>query len=59
MVDFFRDFVAESKRVVWPSKEDLLKMTLNVLALSTLVALIILAMDFVLSKGMIFLQGLL
>jgi preprotein translocase subunit SecE len=59
MMDFFKDFIAESKRVVWPNKEDLVKMTLNVVVISTIVALIILAMDFVLGQGMVFLQGLL
>lgn len=59
MKEFFRDFVAESKRVVWPNKKDLLRMTLNVVVLSTLVALIVWAMDLALGEGMLLLQGLL
>ncbi|MDF2595239.1 MAG: preprotein translocase, SecE subunit [Anaerocolumna sp.] len=58
MAEFFKDFIAESKRVVWPNRQDLFKMTFNVIVLSTIVALIILAMDFVLSQGMLLLQGL-
>lgn len=58
MIEFFKDFAGESKRVVWPNKQELFKMTFNVIVLSTIVALIILAMDFVLSEGMLLLQGL-
>lgn len=58
MKEFLKDFVAESKRVVWPNKQELFKMTFNVIVLSTIVASIILAMDFVLSQGMLLLQGL-
>jgi len=59
MAEFFRDFIAESKRVVWPNRKDLFRMTLNVLGLSIILSLIILAMDFVLSNAMTLLQGLL
>lgn len=58
MIDFFKDFLAESKRVIWPTKKDLFNMTLNVVVLSTLVALIITAMDYALSYGVSLLQGL-
>ena len=58
MIEFFKDFAGESKRVVWPNQQELFKMTFNVIVLSTIVALIILAMDFTLSEVMLLLQGL-
>lgn len=51
MMEFFKDFIAESKRVIWPNKQDLIKSTLNVLGLSIIVAIIIYAMDFAIGGG--------
>ena len=51
MMEFIKDFIAESKRVVWPSKEELTKLTLNVLGLSIIVAIIIYVMDFAIQGG--------
>ncbi len=62
MIGFFKDFIAESKRVVWPSRQELTKLTLNVLGLSIIVALIIYAMDFAIGggiEGLMYLRGLL
>ena len=59
MIDFFKDFVAESKRVVWPNQKDLFKMTVNVIVISTIVGAIIAVMDQVFSFVMPLLQGLL
>lgn len=53
---FFKDFIAESKRVVWPSKEELIKLTGNVISLSVVVSLIIFVMDILLSQGVVLLQ---
>ena len=51
MVEFFKDFVAECKRVVWPNKEELTRLTLNVLGFSIIVGIIIYIMDFVVNGG--------
>ena len=51
MVEFFKDFIAESKRVVWPNKQELTKLTLNVLGFSIIVGIIIYIMDFLLVVG--------
>ncbi len=59
MVEFFRDFIAESKRVVWPNRQELFKMTCNVIGLSVMVALIIFVMDYGFSTIISLLQGLL
>lgn len=51
MVEFFRDFIAECKRVIWPNKEELTRLTLNVLGLSIIVGIIIYIMEFFVSGG--------
>lgn len=58
MVGFFKDFIAESKRVVWPNRKELTKLTLNVLGLSIIVAIIIYIMDFIINGGIQILEGL-
>lgn len=52
MVDFFRDFKAEFKRVVWPNKKELKTQTITVITTSLVVAAIIFAMDLVVSQGL-------
>lgn len=62
MAEFFKNFIAESKRVVWPDRQELVKLTLNVLGLSIIVAFIIYAMDLGVTeviKGLFKLIGLL
>lgn len=51
MVEFFKDFIAESKRVVWPNRQELTKLTLNVLGFSIIVGIIIYIMDFFVNGG--------
>lgn len=58
MVEFFKDFIAESKRVVWPGKEELIKLTLNVLGFSIIVGIIIYIMDFIVNGGITILENL-
>ena len=58
MIGFLKDFIAESKRVVWPNKEELTKLTLNVLGLSIIVAIIIYIMDFAINGGIGVLENL-
>ena len=52
MVEVFKDFIAESKRIVWPSKSELMTKTTDVILFSLVVAVIIFGMDFVFSYGM-------
>ncbi len=53
MATFFKDFIAECKRVVWPNKQELTNLTLNVLGFSIIVGIIIYIMDFVVNSGVI------
>ncbi len=59
MVEFFKSFIAESKRVVWPNKKELATFTVNVIAMSILVSAIIFCIDIVFSEGMSLLQQIL
>jgi preprotein translocase subunit SecE len=52
MREFFRDFKAEFKRVVWPSKKELKTQTITVITTSLVVAAIIFVMDAVFSSGL-------
>lgn len=58
MVEFFKDFIAESKRIVWPNRSELMTKTTSVIIFSLLVGVIIFGMDFVFSYGMKLLQQL-
>lgn len=58
MVEFFKDFIAESKRIVWPNRSELMTKTTSVIVFSLLVGVIIFGMDFVFSYGMKLLQQL-
>lgn len=51
MVEFFKDFIAESKRIVWPNKKELISKTSSVIIISLLVSGIIFIMDFLFSNG--------
>ncbi|ONI40175.1 preprotein translocase subunit SecE [Candidatus Epulonipiscium fishelsonii] len=51
MGEFFRDFVAESKRIIWPSKEELVSKTGAVVSMCVLVAVILVGMDLVFNQG--------
>lgn len=59
MVEFFKDFIAESKRVVWPNKQELTRLTLNVLGFSIIVGIIIYIMDFMVNGGIQMIEKLL
>lgn len=52
MVDFFRDFKAEFKRVVWPNKKELKTQTITVITTSLVVAAIIFGMDAIFSTSL-------
>ncbi len=59
MVEFFKVFIAESKRVVWPNKQELTRLTLNVLGFSIIVGIIIYIMDFIVNGGVQMIEKLL
>ncbi|MDA3732305.1 preprotein translocase subunit SecE [Niameybacter massiliensis] len=52
MVEFFKDFIAESKRIVWPNKSELIVKTANVIIFALIVAIIIFGMDAVFSYAL-------
>lgn len=58
MGEFFKDFIAESKRIIWPSKNELLSKTATVIGMSVLVAGIVFVMDVVFSQGLSLLHQL-
>ncbi|HHX60476.1 MAG TPA: preprotein translocase subunit SecE [Epulopiscium sp.] len=52
MVDFFRDFKAEFKRVMWPNKKELTTQTITVITTSLIVAAIMFGMDAIFSQSL-------
>ena len=58
MVEFFKDFIAESKRIVWPNKKELISKTSSVILFSLLAAAIIFVMDTVIGLIIQVLTGL-
>lgn len=58
MVEFFKDFIAESKRIVWPNKKELIEKTANVIIFSLAVSAIIFLMDTVFNLGITLLSKL-
>lgn len=58
MGEFFKSFIAESKRIIWPNKKELVSKTISVVTLSLIVAVILFAMDFVFSQGITLLHQL-
>lgn len=51
MGEFFKDFIAESKRVIWPNKKELISKTANVITMSIMVAGVIFVFDVAFSQG--------
>lgn len=47
---FFREVVAELKKVTWPTREEMIKLTVIVVAISFLVGAFIGTLDFLLLK---------
>ena len=54
IVQFFKDCVAELKKVVWPSKDDVVASTKVIVVSTVIVALFLGLIDFVLVRGMDF-----
>ncbi|MEG0283686.1 MAG: preprotein translocase subunit SecE [Erysipelotrichales bacterium] len=45
MKAYFKGVISEAKRVIWPNKEELTKMTLNVLGVMVVFAALFFVMD--------------
>ena len=58
MGEFFKDFVGESKRIIWPTKDELISKTVNVISMSLVVSAIIFVMDIIFSQGVSLLHQL-
>ncbi|WP_010165728.1 preprotein translocase subunit SecE [Candidatus Epulonipiscium viviparus] len=54
---FFKDFVAESKRIVWPNRKELFSKTSTVITLSILVAIILSIFDFLFGQCLVLLHN--
>ena len=52
IIRYFRETIAEVKKVNWPTRKALVNYTLAVLAFITLAAIITGAMDYVLAQGL-------
>lgn len=55
---WFNGLKAEFKKIVWPSKQSLVRQTTAVVAVSVVLGLIIALMDFIIQYGVDFLVGL-
>ncbi|OON98159.1 MAG: preprotein translocase subunit SecE [Epulopiscium sp. Nele67-Bin005] len=51
MGEFFKDFIAESKRIIWPSRQELLSKTGIVITTCVVTACILFGMDLFFSQG--------
>ncbi|OOB80202.1 MAG: preprotein translocase subunit SecE [Epulopiscium sp. Nuni2H_MBin003] len=56
MGKFFKDFTAESKRIIWPTKKELSSKTTTVIVTSIFVAIILFLMDLLFSNAMVYLH---
>jgi preprotein translocase subunit SecE len=52
IIQFFKESVSELKKVVWPSKEDIISSTKVVIISTVLISLVLGAVDLLLYQGM-------
>lgn len=57
IANFLKEVISELKKVVWPKREQTIKLTLVVIAVSVAVAAFVGIIDFILSKGLAALVG--
>ena len=55
---FFKNVKAEFKKVTWPKKDDLVKQTILVVAVSVVLGAVIKAIDVVIQSGMLKFLGI-
>ncbi len=51
IIQFFRDVIAEMRKVIWPSRSDVFRYTVTVIVFSIVMAAILGGADFGLLKG--------
>ncbi len=51
LVTYFREVAQETKKVTWPTQQQTINMTLLVLGVSVVVALFLMALDFLIQNG--------
>jgi len=51
-IEFFKEVKKELKKVSWPSREEVVKMTLIVIGVSAIVSLFISGLDFIFTKSL-------
>ncbi|OOB79631.1 MAG: preprotein translocase subunit SecE [Epulopiscium sp. Nele67-Bin002] len=56
MGEFFKDFKAESKRVIWPTRQELISKTITVISTSVLTSCILLVLDWVYNNVLLLLH---
>jgi len=49
---YFKEVIAESKKISWPSRKETTKLTIIVLSIGTIVSLIITVFDFIFKSGL-------
>ena len=57
-LQFFREVVAELRKVAWPTRKEVFSYSLVVLVSSVIIAAVIFGMDFVFTKGVLALFGI-
>jgi preprotein translocase subunit SecE len=55
IIQFFKESVAELKKVVWPTKDDIISSTKIVIVSTVMISIVLGAVDFLLYQGMKFL----
>ena len=56
---FFKDFKAEFRKIIWPSRDELAKKTVTVIITSLLIGVLVFALDTVYTTGYSFILNLL
>ena len=57
MALFFRQVVAELRKVIWPTRKELVTYTVVVIVFVTIMAAIVAVMDFVFTRGVLAIFG--
>ncbi len=55
---FFKGVKAEFKKIIWPDKQDTLKQSIAVVAISVVVGIIIAVLDYIIQYGVNFLTSI-
>jgi len=55
LISFFKEVNAELHRVVWPSKEQVIRLTMSVIVISAITGAFLGALDYIFTSGMTYL----